>query len=119
MGAYQRRKGHDWEREVARRFREAMPGCEAKRGLSQSRGGTKEGGDVALACFTVECKVGARPNVLAAVDQAAEHEEPGKWPIAVVKRDREAPVVAMRLEDFLELAGAWWRETGGTKAEVA
>lgn len=33
----------------------------------------------------------------------------GRWPIAVCKDDRQPAVVAMDLEDFLELLGQWWR----------
>lgn len=114
MSASQRRKGHDWEREVARLFRAAMPGCEAKRGLSQTRGGTQEGGDVELEHFTVEAKHRQAPNVRAALEQAITCEEPGKWPLAVCKWNRRKgekaglETVTMRLEDFLELASVWY-----------
>lgn len=118
MSASQRRKGLVYEREVAAAFRGAMPGCEANRGLSQTRGGATECADVELEHFTVEAKHRQAPNVRAALEQAIASEQPGKWPIAVCKWNRRSgekaglETVTMRLEDFLELAGVWWLEVG-------
>lgn len=111
MGASQRRKGHNWEREVARRFREALgfDAKEVKRGLSQPRGGTGEEPDVILPCslpWWVECKVGARVNPVAALAQARAGiaaAESVKLPLAVCKPDRQPPLVALELDDFLRL----------------
>jgi hypothetical protein len=110
MGASQRRKGHDWERATAQLFRDAMPGAAIKRGW-QSRLGSDEP-DVCVPFFHVECKVGARPNAEAALVQAeGACSDPTLWPVAVVKRDRREPYVALRLDDFLELVALWYRET--------
>ncbi len=101
-------KGKVWEREVARRLRTAMPGCEARRGLSQSRGGGAEESDVVVPCFHVEAKHHAVVNVGAALAQACEDAGPGLYPIAVCKSDRRPPMVAMRLDDFEALVAEWW-----------
>ncbi len=111
MGASQRRKGHAFEREVAIAFRQALglTAQQVKRGLSQPRGGTGEEPDVVLPDslrWWVECKVGARPNLLAALEQAwrgiAAAESVTK-PLVVAKKDRHDPVVVLELEDFLNL----------------
>jgi len=115
MGASQRLKGHNWEREVARRLRKVMPGCGAKRGL-QTRFGSSEEADVEIPCFHVECKVGKKTRIMAALNQAVEAEKKGRWPIAVCKDDRKPPVVLMRLDDFEEILGQWWMEHGRFKA---
>ena len=111
MGASQRRKGHAWEREVARRFREALgyTDKQVKRGLSQPRGGTAEEPDVVLPDglpWWVECKVGARVNPVGALEQARQGiaaAESVKLPLAVCKPDRQTPFVALELDDFLRL----------------
>ena len=111
MGASQRNKGHAFEREVAIAFREALglDATEVKRGLSQPRGGTGEEPDVVLPDslpYWVECKVGARPNPMAAMEQArkgvAKAKSP-KRPLVVAKQDRKEPVVVMDLNEFLRL----------------
>jgi len=115
MGASQRRKGHAWEREVARRFREALGvgADEVKRGLSQPRGGGAEEPDVKLPDtlpWWVECKVGKRTDARAAMRQARADIEKaravGKRPLAVCKDDRQVPVVMLELDDFLVMVAA-------------
>lgn len=105
-GASSRRKGYDYERALVRRFREAMPGAEVRRGL-QSRSG-EEAPDVDLPCFWLESKRHRRTNIKAALTQAFETGPKGRWPIAVCKDDRQQAIVAMYLDDFLDLVGEWW-----------
>lgn len=111
-GCRSRRKGHDWEREVARRLREIF-GPQVRRGLQYQDG--SDAPDVIVPCFHVECKVGARPPIVQALEQAEKNAKPGLWPIAICKQDRQPPTVTMRFEDFLELVEGWWRETGGRR----
>lgn len=99
MGKSQRTKGHNNEREVAKLFRALYP--EAKRGY-QTRGGTGEAPDVDGTPFYIECKVGARPNLRAALLQAHNGTD-GRMPIAVTKFDREPRMVTLWLEDFLKI----------------
>ena len=111
MGASQRNKGHSFERDVAHYFRDhlGLSAQQVKRGLSQPRGGTGEEPDVVLPDslrWWVECKVGARPNILAAMEQARTgiaEAKSWKMPMVVAKRDRETPLVTLELDDFLEL----------------
>jgi len=112
MSAMQRRKGAAWEREVATMLRDAMPGCDAKRGLGQARS-AHEVADVDVPGFWVECKRGAQPNVRAALRQAKEAREASgraltHHAVAIVRDDRQDAFVAMPLGDFLELVREWW-----------
>lgn len=106
-GAHSRRKGAEWERELVHRFRGAMPDAEVKRGLQYRSG--EEAPDVDVPCFFVEAKHHHRTNVRAALEQATTASPKGRWPIAVCKDDRKPPLVAMDLDDFLELLAEWWR----------
>lgn len=111
------RKGKEWEREVARMFREH--GIHAERNLSESR--TGNAGDLLLPPdipLSVQAKVGARPPIYRAVQEAQEAAEPGQHPVAAVRRNavgsrRYVDLAVVPLEDFLELVaqlracGAW------------
>lgn len=113
MGASQRRKGHTWEREVARKLRDAMPGCGARRGI-QTRHGGGEAADVMLdGPFHIECKAGRKPNIRAALAQAEADCERGMMPVAVIKDDRQRPFVVMTLEDWLDLVAENWQLSRG------
>jgi hypothetical protein len=105
-GAHSRRKGAAFERELVRRFREVMPDADIRRGLQYRTG--EEASDVEVPCFWVEAKHHHRTNVRAAMRQAIDACPPGRWPIAVCKDDRAAPLVTMQLDDFLELVREWW-----------
>jgi hypothetical protein len=105
-GLRSRRKGANFERALAIRFREVMPGATVRRGL-QSRSG-EEAPDVDVPCFWLEAKRHKRTNIKAALRQAHDDAPPGRWPIAVCKDDREPAIVAMALDDFLDLVGEWW-----------
>jgi hypothetical protein len=100
MGAMSRRKGASWERDVATTFRE-RGAASAKRGLGQARC-ARECADVEGLPWWVECKVGARLNVVAALRQAREASD-GRVPIVVAKLDRCEPIVTLSLADFLDL----------------
>ena len=104
-GAGKRIKGHQWERDVAKRFREVFTNYNVRRGV-QSR--DPETADVDIPAFWCECKVGAKPNPRAALAQAIRDCKKGKTPIAVIKDDRKQPTVFMLFEDFLDLIGEWW-----------
>lgn len=106
MGAMQRRKGHNFERELVKLFREAMPGAHIRRGL-QTREGT-EVADVECPVFWIEAKRGKKPNVRAALKQAIEQAPKGRIPTAIVKDDRAQGFAVMQLDDFLDLVREWW-----------
>jgi len=89
-------------------FREIYP--EARRGL-QYRDGS-ECPDVIVPWFWVEAKVGKRPNIPKAMEQAdkARGSHSDLWVLAVTKRDRERPIASMYLDEFMDLlhSGKMW-----------
>lgn len=99
MSKSQRTKGARGEREVVAILRCAYPG--AKRGLTQTRGG----GDVADVEGTphwVECKLGKKPDINAAVRQARESTD-GR-PIAVwTRRDGETWMVTVDAHEWMRV----------------
>lgn len=101
-----RRKGHDFERDIVRQVREAMPGAEVERGLQYRDG---EGvADCRMPVFHLECKVGKQQSPRAALAQATRDAERGKVPLAVVKDDRKEPFIVMGWPDFVEFLREWW-----------
>lgn len=104
-GRSSRRKGHDYERAVARTLRTVF-GDGVHRGL-QSRSGD-ETADVEVPVFWIECKRGRRTDLKAALALAAAACPPERRPLAVCKDDHRPDVVAMHLEDFVELLREWW-----------
>ena len=105
-GRASRRKGHDFERDVARRFREVFGDDDVRRGL-QSRSG-EEVPDVDVPCVWIECKREKRTNPKAALRQAEGDATKGRIPIAICKDDRADTTVTLLFEDFLELVREWW-----------
>jgi hypothetical protein len=95
-----RNKGARFEREAAAAFRRAFP--DARRGLAQTRSGGESADVIGVPGYWIECKVGARPNPLAALRQA-ENNSNGDIPVAVCKVDRETPTVTLPLADFIAL----------------
>lgn len=105
MSASQRRKGHDWERDVVHAFKTAMPSRDVVRMAPLQTNRSTEVPDVIAGKFWIECKVGARPNILSALDQVAKiaHVRRGAIPVAACKIDHRSPTVTLHMEDFLEL----------------
>ena len=98
MGKYQRTKGHNFERWVAKALRIFYP--DAKRGF-QTRGGGAEEADVINTPFHIECKVGKSHNIRKAWEQARDDTN-GDAPIAVCKEDRKEILVTMEWSTFME-----------------
>lgn len=101
MGRSQRRKGHDFERAVARRAREL--GFEDAKRNPQSRDGSEDAPDVSFWCIDIECKKQKQPNIRAAFRQACLCESEGRYPVAVTQADRDMPLATLGLDDLLEL----------------
>ena len=103
-GLRSRRKGHNYERELARLFKKHFPHLDIKRGLGQVRGGN-QGPDVEMPMFWIEAKRHLRCNVKAALRQAVTDSSADKQeriPVAICKNDREEYAsVSMRLDDFI------------------
>jgi len=106
-GTSSRDKGKRWEREVARLFRDAMPGETVKRGF-QSRFGGSEEADVECPIYHIEAKHQQSVNIWASMRQARDDASArglGKVPVVVAKRDarKDEPIAVLRLVDFLDL----------------
>lgn len=116
MGKAQRLKGHNWEREIARRYNAAMPGCNSER-IRQESKYAAGANDVSHPLLHTECKAMKKCNFRAALKQAEAGAPEDKWPVAICKDDQEKPgtpeqsYAVMRLDDFLELMAAHWKET--------
>ena len=107
-GRASRRKGHDWERAVAKRLR-AIFGTAVRRGW-QSRDGAEQP-DVDGSPWWVECKRSKRPNIEAALGQAedaAARANDGRAVMAVCKADGAPATVTLRLDDALDLIEEWY-----------
>lgn len=102
MGKRSRDKGAGFERAVADVLRILWPN--AKRGLQQTRN-AKEAPDVTDTPWWVECKVGAKPNILGAFDQAKDATD-GRPVLVVTKVDRHEPLVTLTLADFVRISEA-------------
>jgi hypothetical protein len=92
-GKTARRKGHNFEREVAIMFRPYFP--DAKRQLEYQEG---LGYDIqGTGDLSIQCKVGKSFKIEKALKEA---EQPNKIPVAITKKDREDIVVSMYWKDF-------------------
>tara|TARA_R110002020_G_scaffold134871_2_gene301185 strand:- start:1304 stop:1696 length:393 start_codon:yes stop_codon:yes gene_type:complete len=113
MGKYSRDKGARFEREIANRLKEVF-GPRTTRSSGQCFKGDLRA-DVDCPEVWVECKVGKRPNIKAALEQAEEAEagaKTGKSPVAICKWDRQEPIASMRLDFFIELLKIAYRGEG-------
>lgn len=112
MSKLSRTKGHNWEREVARLFRDA--GIPMQRTLTETRDGNC--GDLrGQAPLSIQCKVSGRPDVWGAIREAQEAASPGDYAVAVLRRNRASrwgkqDVAVLPLKDFLEIAATLKRE---------
>lgn len=107
MGAYQRRKGHNFERKVAREL-SALTGLDFRRG-QQSRDGA-DAADVVdpTNTFWIETKIGKAPPPLAALRQAEEAVGmEADIPVAIIQNDRDQPYVVMSYENWKEMLSTY------------
>ena len=92
-GKTARRKGHNFEREVARMLRIYFPN--AKRQLEYQEG---LGFDIAeTGDLSIQCKVGKSFKIEKALKEAERND---KIAMAITKRDREDIVVSLYWKDF-------------------
>jgi hypothetical protein len=111
-GKASRTKGHGFEREVATFLREKV-GIDAKRGLSQPRGGSAEEPDVLTPGgwpLWLECKRGKKTDSRAAMRQARNALVRGSvdaWPVVICRDDGEDAYATVPLE-LLGLLLLFW-----------
>lgn len=117
MGRASREKGKRGEREVVAELARVFGAERVRRGY-QYRDGS-EAPDVWCPLLHVESKLGKRPNLLAALEQAEGDARPGVIPIAWCRQDGRAATVTLRASDFIEILDLWLTETGDLRrAEV-
>jgi len=104
MGKYSRDKGARFEREIANKLKEVF-GPRVTRSSGQCFSGDTRA-DVDCPDLWVECKVGKRPNIKAALEQAEGARDSSgstKTPIAICKWDRDEAIASMRIGVFVQL----------------
>ena len=115
-GRASRTKGHGFEREVAAFLRERV-GIDAKRGLSQPRGGSAEEPDVLTPGgwpLWLECKRGKKTDARAAMRQARNALVRGSvdaWPVVICRDDGEDAYATVPLELLGLLLLLWDRRS--------
>jgi len=98
-----RLKGANFERELAKLFRDTV-GISAERGLAQTRGGGAEVADVHMDYLHIEAKRHKICSIKGALEQAIrDSSKKEKLPVAITKDDRKAILVTMRFDDWIEL----------------
>lgn len=107
MGKESRRRGHDWERQIARDL-----GNHAKRTYEEREGG---GRDVKTDLpFCIQAKAGSQPSPWKALKQACDAAKDTEHPVGALKFNHDARrdpennraclrAVVMRYEDWLEI----------------
>ena len=105
-GKSARRKGHNFERYIAKRLREEVynGSPNIKRGHQTSIYDAVP--DVETPHFWIECKCQKSPNPAKALEQAeTDMDKAGddKLPVAITKKDRRKPVATMWIEDIMQL----------------
>lgn len=100
-GSRSRTKGYNFERKMAIYFKEHGFN-EARRGI-QYRDGAECPDVQGVKDFWIECKIGARPNIFAAMDQAVKAKPEDLKPVVITKKDRCDILVTLKLEDFVDL----------------
>lgn len=97
MGRSQRVKGATFERDIAQRLG-------AKRNIGQARDG---GDDITVGRFRIECKrrkrLGTVQAWLSQAEASCEHAD--DLPVVIARQDHGEPLVLMRFEDWLAVAG--------------
>ncbi len=104
MGKMSRRKGAQYERDLANRWRDSGLWPDAKRGIGQTRAGG-EVPDVEGTPFWIEAKRRKAHNIRASMQQAIDATD-GRPPVVIARWDRDSAddaIVCMRLADFERL----------------
>lgn len=107
MGKAQRRKGHDWEREVAASLRKLDP--EACRLLEYQAGA---GIDIATRLpLAVQCKCGRSfSTAVTGWGEAQAAAKPGVFPVCAFKSDRKGSFAVLAWDDFVDLFSVYLRK---------
>lgn len=99
MSGYQRRKGAEFEREVATYLSDRL-GLIVRRKLGQARDG---GDDIQIGQFRIEVKRRHSLAFMAWLEQCIACSKQGEIPVVVARADGKEPVAIMRLADIVPL----------------
>ena len=114
-GKRARTKGHSFEREVAIAFRKVFP--EARRHL-EYQDSQANGVDLAeTGPFRVQCKKLKKYAPLSMIKEVQCEEWLGEIPVLVTAGDKETPLVALPLENFINLIGEIYGRSERTDEE--
>lgn len=100
MGKSSKMKGKIYERDVAKRMREILPGQPVQR---EWQADGREMPDVTAGRFSIECKHRRAISVPEAMAEAEAHAPDGTIPLLFAKWHGGSEVVAMRWETFESL----------------
>lgn len=101
MGKLSRTKGHSFEREIAIALRGIFP--EARRHLEYQDAEANGVDLVNTGKYFIQCKRGRKYASLTAIKEVQCDEALGDVPVLVTKGDNERILVALPLEEFLNL----------------
>ena len=99
-GNHSRRKGHNFEREIAKDLRDIWPN--ARRGF-QCRDGNEQPDVETDDQFWIECKCYKKAPIRRALEQARLCAGRRRWAVAITKDDGEKPIVTMSYEDWKDM----------------
>lgn len=100
--AYNRQKGHDFERWVAKRLRKIFP--KARRHLEYHGIDSEAGIDlVDTGEFLIQCKRLKRYASITAIKEVRVDPIEGGIPVLVTQANREEPMAVLPFEDFVRL----------------
>lgn len=100
MGASERRKGLDYERDIARRFRVIFPDC--RRNVTESQRGGQGLDLVGAGRLAIQCKRGRQYAPLKRLEDVTA-AGPGVMPVLVTKGDGARDIAALYLDDLLAI----------------
>jgi len=109
-GKTSRRKGHNFEREVAIMLRPYFPNAKRQLEYQEGLGYDIQGVDN----LSIQCKKGSSFKIEKALEQAIVKN---KIPIAITKRDREDVVVSMYWKDFEYFLVSYLKENKNDKTQ--
>lgn len=99
MGKKERLKGHNFERYIARIFREIYPS--SKRHLEYQSDEAEEGVDVCAGPFIIQCKRKKKYSAISALYEINDKES--KISVLATKGDRTEPVIVLSLKNFMRI----------------
>lgn len=98
-GAYNRKKGHDYERQIAKEMREFFPNVKTSR--AGSRGEDPRGIDlVSTGMFNVQCKARQNLNLFETLKEMPDDQNMN---VIFWKRNHKEDIICMSKDDFFEI----------------